>query len=75
MIASAEKSLADRVWFDRRITGRSIGDLKTYLLEDLRMEPDDLQNLKLTDLEIISNSYRSEKIKNLIKAIRQITET
>ena len=66
MIASPEKALVDKVWTDRRFSGKRLSDYKNYLADDLRIEQAELDRLDMEVLRIIAESFASLKVNNLV---------
>jgi hypothetical protein len=61
LIASPERALADKVREDRSARVRSVGDAKTYLFDDLRVNRDIFKGLDLDSLREIGSALRSRK--------------
>ncbi|MDO5579669.1 MAG: hypothetical protein Q4G69_00905 [Planctomycetia bacterium] len=59
LIASREKAIYDKALIDKRFTGQEI---ETYLLDDLRMEEESLQNLNKSVLQELMNAARGKMI-------------
>ena len=72
LIAGPEKALIDKVWVDKRFSGRNVSDFGIYLTEDLRIESDMLNTLNQRLLLAIADAYDSLKIYNLIKFLKQM---
>ncbi|MCK5130740.1 MAG: hypothetical protein KAR40_01140 [Candidatus Sabulitectum sp.] len=66
MIASPEKALVDKIWTDKRISGRRISDFKEYLSDDLRIDHSELIKLNMGSMSQIADAYSSAKIRNLV---------
>jgi predicted transcriptional regulator of viral defense system len=75
LMASAEKAMADKVWKDKRFSGRRLSDYETYLLEDLRIDPDGLRALDRTRLRDVAHAYASPKIHKLARFIDRLEGT
>lgn len=75
LIASPEKSLADKFWTDKRICGISNTLVEQYLLEDLRIDIKTLFELNKERLIQIGKAYNSKKIDSLIKYLLSIQGT
>jgi predicted transcriptional regulator of viral defense system len=69
LMATAEKALADKVWTDAGCPGRSVSGMKTYLMEDLRIDEEALSALERDRFEEIASAYRSAKIDRLIRCL------
>jgi len=70
MIASPEKALSDKVITTSGILLRSTKNARSYLLEDLRMEEDDLKNLDTkTMMEWLPDAPKKESLSMIIKTI------
>jgi len=66
LLATREKALADKIFRDR---GSAIGtrsELKTYLLDNLRIDPGELSRLDIDRLQKISQYCRSRRVRLLI---------
>jgi predicted transcriptional regulator of viral defense system len=74
LIATPEKALADKVWADKRFSGRRISDYKAYLSDDLRIDEDALRGLDFPRLKIAADAYASPKIDNLIRCVERLEE-
>ena len=72
LIASPEKALSDKVWCDKRLTGKRASDFGTYLLDDLRMDEARLRDLNAPRLASIAKSYDSPKIDNLLRFLKKL---
>ena len=75
LIASPEKALADKVWKDKRFSGRRGSDYETYLLEDLRIDTDGLRALDRARLRAVARAYASLKIDNLVKFVDKLEDS
>jgi len=69
LIASPEKALVDKIWFDKRFSGRNKSEFRNYIYTDLRIEVEDLIKLDLSELYKISNSYNSLIVSNLFEFV------
>jgi predicted transcriptional regulator of viral defense system len=67
LMATAEKALADKVWSDKRISGRRSSDYAGYLSDDLRIEPEALAHMDGSRLQDIALAYDSVKINRLVE--------
>lgn len=74
LTASPEKALVDKVWFDKRFSGRLMIDFDDYLIDDLRIDRGDLSKLYHDRLQAIANAYNSAKINNLVRHIKRLKE-
>ncbi|OVE81158.1 hypothetical protein BVY03_04530 [bacterium K02(2017)] len=70
LIATIEKAIIDKIWNDRK--NILPHDLKSYLLEDLRMDKTQLIKISLSKLKKISLNYKHETILSLIEFIRDL---
>ncbi|MBU0719110.1 MAG: hypothetical protein KJ749_12740, partial [Planctomycetes bacterium] len=75
LMASPEKALADKVWKDKRFSGRRGSDYETYLLDDLRIDPDGLRALDLVRLRGVARAYASPKIDNLLQFLDRLEDS
>jgi hypothetical protein len=71
LIASPERALADKLRDDRGHPLRSHDDMSEYLLDDLRVEPEDLARLDTSVLDALAASEHSAKIALLVRWLRQ----
>ena len=70
LVASPEKALVDKVWTDKRFSGRRISDFDDYLCDDLRIDRGDLSKLDYDRLQAIAKAYDSAKINNLVRHLK-----
>ncbi len=68
-IATKEKALCDKLYTIEPV--KNIGEIKNLLIDNLRIEEDTLLNLKLEELEFLSDLYNCTNIKMLIKYLRR----
>lgn len=68
-IATKEKALCDKLYTMEPV--KNIGEIKNLLIDNLRIEEDTLLNLKLEELEFLSDLYNCTNIKMLIKYLRR----
>ena len=71
LIATPEKTLADKIHDDRGTGIRTQEEMKDYLLKNLRVDPGSLAKLDADDLALIANCYRSKKIRLLSDVARR----
>lgn len=71
-IASKEKAVSDTIYADRGISIRSLKEMKKYLFEDLRIDPDDFLSLNSKDMHLLGEKYSSVKIKLAARLIDKI---
>jgi len=77
LMATPEKALADKIHDSRGSGIRSQRELKSYLEDNLRIDPVALAGLNRTALDEIAGRYRSRRIKllgDLVRRLRQRTE-
>ncbi len=72
LVASPEKTLVDKVWTDKRFSGRRISDFDDYLCGDLRIDRGDLGELDYDRLHTIAKAYDSAKINNLVRYLKRL---
>jgi len=70
LIAVPEKALTDKIQSERGLPIRSRGDIERYLIENLRMDIDDLAQLSVKRIEEYAVLYRSQKARSLAAFIR-----
>ena len=71
LIATPEKTLADKIHDDRGTGVRTQEGIKDYLLKNLRVDPGSLAKLDADGLAFIANRYRSKKIRLLSDVARR----
>jgi len=69
LIASPEKAVVDTIAKFRDI--KTVIDLKEHLLENMRIEREDLLNLNLEKLELICKAYRHPTVTLLCKTLKK----
>lgn len=72
LMAVPEKALIDKIQSERGMPIRSKKDIEDYLVDNLRMEIDDLYQLRLKRIEQYAELYRSQKGRYLADFIRQL---
>ena len=72
LMATPEKALADKVLRDWGSNIRKAGEMDAYLLEDLRIDEEDLKKLKVNRIDEISHYTRSRKVALLLTSVRKI---
>lgn len=72
LIASPEKALIDMLYFTPDL--RSMGDMNTYLLEDLRIDEDSLAELDLPFLKEIGAAIETPKMQLCMKVLEKYTK-
>ena len=72
LIATAEKALSDKIRQDRGTGFRSLKQLRTYLFDDLRIDPSALEKLNPEIVEEIAQRYVSRKVQLLADLIRRL---
>jgi len=65
LIATPEKALADKIQADRGAAIRTQAEMRTYLLDSLRIDPDGLGKLNAETISLIADQYRSRKLRLL----------
>jgi len=75
MVAVPEKALVDKLQSERGLLIRSKLDIECYLVENLRMDIDDLSRLRVRRIEQYAAAYRSQKARYLAGFIQQIKKT
>lgn len=73
LIATPEKALADKIQADRGTAIRSQAEMKTYLLDSLRIDPEWLGKLSADAISLIGDRYRSRKLRLLGGLIRRLS--
>jgi len=72
LIALPEKALVDKVWTDKRFSGRCMQDYSEYIFDDLRMDQEELRQLDFNRLQTIAEAYNSAKINNLVRFLSRM---
>jgi predicted transcriptional regulator of viral defense system len=70
LIATPEKALADKIQNDRGTAIRTQTEMRTYLLDSLRIDPEGLERLSSETILLIADRYRSRKIRLLGAMLR-----
>ena len=65
LIAIPEKALADKIQADRGTAIRTQAEMRTYLLDSLRIDPEGLGKLNPETISRIADQYRSRKLRLL----------
>ena len=71
LIAIPEKALTDKIQADRGTAIRTQTEMRTYLLDSLRIDPEGLGRLNAETISLIADHYRSRKIRLLSGLIRR----
>jgi hypothetical protein len=71
LIALPEKALADKVRDDRGTGIRSLRGMETYVLDNLRVDPDSLRSLSPDLLAEFAEGYGSRKLRLLSEWVRK----
>lgn len=72
LIAVPEKALSDKIHDDRGTSVRTHTEMRTYLLDNLRIDPERLEKLNADTLSLIAGRYRSRKIRLLSNLILKL---
>ena len=72
LIAVPEKALSDKIHDDRGTGVRTLTEMRTYLLDNLRIDPERLEKLNADMLSLIADRYRSRKIRLLSTLILKL---
>ncbi len=72
LIASPEKALIDKIWSDKRFSGRRLSDYEEYLRDDLRIGSESLVGLDGVRLRSVARAYNSPKINRLIRYLEKM---
>lgn len=71
LMATPEKALADKVRDDRGTGIRTQEEMRSYLLDHLRIDPEGLRKLDPDRLAAIAERYHSRKIRQLADMVRR----
>ena len=72
LIAIPEKALADKTQADRGTAIRTQAEMRTYLLDSLRIDPEELGRLNAETISLIADHYRSRKLRLLSGLVRRL---
>ena len=72
LIATPEKALADKIQADRGTAIRTQAEMRTYLLDSLRIDPEGLGRLNAETISVIADRYRSRKLRLLSGLVRRL---
>lgn len=72
LIAVPEKALSDKIHDDRGTSVRTHTEMRTYLLDNLRIDPETLEKLNADILSLIADRYRSRKIRLVSDLLRKL---
>lgn len=70
-IASREKALCDKLYIMKPVS--NIKDMGHLLIDNLRIEIEELQKLNLEEIYLLSGMYNSTNVKYLYKYLRRLT--
>jgi hypothetical protein len=73
LIAIPEKALADKIQADRGTAIRTQAEMRTYLLDSLRIDPEGLGKLNPETISQIADRYRSRKLRLLSGLVRRFS--
>jgi len=71
LIALPEKALCDKIDQDRGTAISTHAEMQTYLIDNLRLDAEDLRKMDVALILEIAERYRSRKIKLLAKVIQR----
>lgn len=72
-IASPEKALCDKIIMTPGVLFRSIREAQAYLINDLRIEPEDLKEMDSTAIQSwLPEAPKKESLKFLIKTMNAL---
>jgi len=73
MIASREKAICDKIVMTSGVLLRSINQTRDFLLEDLRIEVEDLQKLSISTIQSwVEDAPKSSSIQMLVKTLEAL---
>ncbi len=75
LMATPEKALADKLWDDRGTGIRTQKEMRTYLLDHLRIDPEGLGKLDPDRLAAVALRYHSRKIQRLAEMVRHLVRS
>ena len=74
LMAVPEKALADKIQDDRGTGIRSQEDMQRYLTQNLRIDAESLEKLRIEILSILAKRYRSRKLRLLNRFVARLQE-
>jgi len=72
LMAVPEKALADKIQDDRGTGIRSQEDMQRYLTQNLRIDAESLEKLRIETLSILAKRYRSRKLRLLNRVVARL---
>ncbi len=72
LMATPEKALADKIQAERGLALRNREEMRAYLCENLRIDPDALGRLNAKTISLIADRYRSRKLRLLSGLIAKL---
>ena len=72
LMATPDKAIADKLYVDRGNGIQTQKELRSYLEEDLRIDPSDLRKLRPEVLDAIAQRYRSRRVRLLSALVRRM---
>lgn len=73
LIASPTKALCDRLVLSRGLPPLSSGSMRQWLLEDLRLDPDELAALNLADIRTyLTTGFKRRQLGKLLKVLETL---
>jgi len=75
LMATPEKALADKLWDDRGTGIRTQKEMRSYLLDHLRIDPEGLGKLDPDRLAAVALRYHSRKIQRLAEMVRHLVRS
>jgi hypothetical protein len=74
LMAVPEKALADKIQDDRGTGIRSQDEMRKYLMQNLRIDTQSLEKLRVETLSVLAERYGSRKLRLLHKVIARLHE-
>lgn len=74
LMAVPEKALADKIQDDRGTDIRNQDDMQKYLMQNLRIDAENLEKLRTATLAVLARRYGSRKLRLLHKVIAHLQE-
>ncbi len=71
MIATAEKALCDTIYVDKRVASLSASDIESYLIDDMRVDEEELDKLDSRLFWKLSMSYHSTLLRSIAKYLKK----
>jgi len=75
LIASPEKTLADKIISERGVSLTSPAEMRRFLVEGLRIDVSNIQSLSPERIDEYAGRYRSRKLRHLSGLVRRLRKS